>query len=327
MPTRTSTRRSTMPEPVRIQKALADAGVASRRAADGARGRRPGLRQRTTATTASASIPRSMSSPSTADPSCRPVDAPTSPCTSRRGSRAPSATATPSARCSTCCHRRSVPSGRPPLPGGATRQGLRGAPAPHRRRRLDAAPAAPSLRRRAGVRRGSRPAAHSRAGGGPPGRRRARRGPRPARAPAPRRRAPKPPAGSGTRPGRPTTMPSLTWYRAVIRQGWRRQLRRMFAAVGMPVARLVRVRIGTLRLDDLAPGAVRSLSAGRARAPGQRRAARDDGTPRRPGRAGLQRQVDRRCRGLDAPGLSLPRHRRALPRADAAERPWRHRPR
>jgi 23S rRNA pseudouridine2605 synthase len=53
----------------------------------------------------------------------------------------------------------------------------------------------------------------------------------------------------------------LTWYRAVIRQGWRRQLRRMFAAVGTPVARLVRVRIGTLRLDDLAPGAVRSLSA------------------------------------------------------------------
>jgi 23S rRNA pseudouridine2605 synthase len=55
--------------------------------------------------------------------------------------------------------------------------------------------------------------------------------------------------------------PPLTWYRAVLRQGWRRQLRRMFAAIGAPVARLVRVRIGTLRLDDLAPGAVRSLSA------------------------------------------------------------------
>jgi 23S rRNA pseudouridine2605 synthase len=55
--------------------------------------------------------------------------------------------------------------------------------------------------------------------------------------------------------------PPVTWYRAVLRQGWRRQLRRMFAAVGAPVARLVRVRIGTLRLDDLAPGAVRALSA------------------------------------------------------------------
>jgi 16S rRNA U516 pseudouridylate synthase RsuA-like enzyme len=35
----------------------------------------------------------------------------------------------------------------------------------------------------------------------------------------------------------------------------------MFAAVGLPVARLVRVRIGTLRLDDLAPGSVRALTA------------------------------------------------------------------
>ena len=54
---------------------------------------------------------------------------------------------------------------------------------------------------------------------------------------------------------------ALAWYRAVLRQGWRRQLRRMFAAVGAPVERLVRVRIGTLRLDDLAPGSVRSLTA------------------------------------------------------------------
>jgi 16S rRNA U516 pseudouridylate synthase RsuA-like enzyme len=35
----------------------------------------------------------------------------------------------------------------------------------------------------------------------------------------------------------------------------------MFAAVGLPIARLVRVRIGTLRLDDLGPGAVRALTA------------------------------------------------------------------
>lgn len=53
----------------------------------------------------------------------------------------------------------------------------------------------------------------------------------------------------------------LVWYRAVLRQGWRRQLRRMFTAVGTPVQRLIRVRIGTLRLDDLPPGRVRELSA------------------------------------------------------------------
>jgi 23S rRNA pseudouridine2605 synthase len=53
----------------------------------------------------------------------------------------------------------------------------------------------------------------------------------------------------------------LAWYRAVLTQGWKRQLRRMFAAIGAPVERLVRVRIGTMRLDDMASGTVRSLTA------------------------------------------------------------------
>lgn len=55
--------------------------------------------------------------------------------------------------------------------------------------------------------------------------------------------------------------PALIWYRAVLTQGWNRQLRRMFAAIGIPVSRLARVRIGTLRLDDMAPGSVRRLSS------------------------------------------------------------------
>jgi len=63
------------------------------------------------------------------------------------------------------------------------------------------------------------------------------------------------------RPQDPTDpRPLLTWYRAVLTQGWKRQLRRMFAAIEAPVERLVRVRIGTLRLGDLPPGAVRPLS-------------------------------------------------------------------
>jgi len=57
----------------------------------------------------------------------------------------------------------------------------------------------------------------------------------------------------------------LVWYRGTLRQGWKRQLRRMFAAVGAPVERLVRVRIGTVRLDDLRSGCVRELSAADAR--------------------------------------------------------------
>ncbi len=57
------------------------------------------------------------------------------------------------------------------------------------------------------------------------------------------------------------TPPELTWYRATLAQGWKRQLRRMFGAVGAPVERLVRVRIGPVRIDGLHSGAVRPLKA------------------------------------------------------------------
>ena len=53
----------------------------------------------------------------------------------------------------------------------------------------------------------------------------------------------------------------LAWYRATLRQGWKRQLRRMFAAVGAPVERLARVRIGPVRIDGLRSGRTRALKA------------------------------------------------------------------
>jgi 23S rRNA pseudouridine2605 synthase len=53
----------------------------------------------------------------------------------------------------------------------------------------------------------------------------------------------------------------LAWYRATLGQGMKRQLRRMFGAVGAPIERLVRVRVGSVRLDRLPPGGVRRLTA------------------------------------------------------------------
>ena len=47
------------------------------------------------------------------------------------------------------------------------------------------------------------------------------------------------------------------------RQGWKRQLRRMFGAVDAPIERLVRVRIGPVRLDGLRSAA----RSGRSRRP------------------------------------------------------------
>ena len=60
---------------------------------------------------------------------------------------------------------------------------------------------------------------------------------------------------------RPSPLPDLVWYRATLAQGWKRQLRRMFGAVGSPVQRLVRVRIGPVRIDGLRGGTVRQLKA------------------------------------------------------------------
>jgi pseudouridine synthase len=64
----------------------------------------------------------------------------------------------------------------------------------------------------------------------------------------------------------------------VIREGRNRQVRRMCDAVGHPVVRLKRVRIGPIRDDDIRPGEFRDLSdreiAALKRAAGAARAAR-----------------------------------------------------
>ena len=84
------------------------------------------------------------------------------------------------------------------------------------------------------------------------------------------------------------------WYRVTIAQGWRRQLRRMFAAVGVPVHRLVRVRIGSLWLAGLAPGETRELEPGEIRRLGGPSAGGTPGAtaPRATARAGLIVSLD-----------------------------------
>jgi pseudouridine synthase len=56
------------------------------------------------------------------------------------------------------------------------------------------------------------------------------------------------------------TPSAQTWLRLTLREGRKRQVRRMLAAVGLPVERLQRVRIGPLELGDLPLGASRPLS-------------------------------------------------------------------
>ncbi|MGI8821129.1 MAG: pseudouridine synthase [Chthoniobacterales bacterium] len=63
--------------------------------------------------------------------------------------------------------------------------------------------------------------------------------------------------------------------RVILRQGINRQIRRMFYEIGYEVKRLVRVRIGALRLGDLPRAHWRPLTAGELRSldPAQRTAA------------------------------------------------------
>jgi 23S rRNA pseudouridine2605 synthase len=57
-----------------------------------------------------------------------------------------------------------------------------------------------------------------------------------------------------------------TWLRIVLREGRKRQIRRMLDAVGYRVVRLIRVRMGPLHLGNLKPGSYRPLTRGELRA-------------------------------------------------------------
>ncbi len=51
-----------------------------------------------------------------------------------------------------------------------------------------------------------------------------------------------------------------SWLRIILHEGKKRQIRHMCAALGFPVKRLIRVRIGPLHLGKLAPGDFRKLT-------------------------------------------------------------------
>lgn len=49
------------------------------------------------------------------------------------------------------------------------------------------------------------------------------------------------------------------WLKIILREGHKRQIREMGISVGLPVLRIIRIRIGGLKLKDLQPGMWRKL--------------------------------------------------------------------
>jgi 23S rRNA pseudouridine2605 synthase len=61
------------------------------------------------------------------------------------------------------------------------------------------------------------------------------------------------------------TSQKTSWLEITLDEGRNRQIRRMLAADGIEVLRLIRIAIGPLVLGDLAKGTVRSLSTAEKR--------------------------------------------------------------
>ncbi len=62
-----------------------------------------------------------------------------------------------------------------------------------------------------------------------------------------------------------STIPTA-WLKITLREGRKRQIRRMTAAVGHPTLRLIRIAIGPITLGQLAPGQWRDLTEDELRA-------------------------------------------------------------
>ena len=80
-----------------------------------------------------------------------------------------------------------------------------------------------------------------------------------------------------------------TWLRVILKEGRKRQIREMGRLTGLPVVRIIRVRIGTLELGGLKPKEWRNLTPsevaalrGEKSTPSSRKSRRNSAKPKRP---------------------------------------------
>jgi cytidylate kinase len=85
------------------------------------------------------------------------------------------------------------------------------------------------------------------------------------RAPRPKQSAGQTAAGARSRAANVKPAPT-SWLRVTLREGRKRQLRRMVALLGHPAQRVIRIGLGPLTLGDLRPGKWRDLTPGELKA-------------------------------------------------------------
>ena len=95
------------------------------------------------------------------------------------------------------------------------------------------------------------------------------------------------------------------WLRVIMTEGRKRQIREICKTIGIPIVRLIRIRIGTLELGDLKSGeyreltenqikSLRTLVSGKPRAEKQAAAIAKVGEPRGPRKGGQTGKPERR---------------------------------
>jgi len=92
----------------------------------------------------------------------------------------------------------------------------------------------------------------------------------------------------------------FSWLRVTVREGKKHQVRRMLKAVGLPVIRLIRIRFGPLRLGTLEPGEWRYLTPREQRrlleSAGLARQAQEQSRATRQGTQGAKQPMGKRKR-------------------------------
>ncbi|WP_321477661.1 pseudouridine synthase [uncultured Paludibaculum sp.] len=95
------------------------------------------------------------------------------------------------------------------------------------------------------------------------------------------------------------------WIELILTEGRNRQVRRMTAAAGLPTLRLVRVGIGSLTIDGLAPGEWRDLTDGELKSLNSAGQGSGDGRKKAPAQPPAAQRPEERSavrRGPVAPG-------------------------